>query len=254
MTQLSNTLNNTIFKETPASTAFFSYLASDLFYSILLILSFFFTSWSYQLLQQTNPAAVENMAITSLESKIAADGQAEYFVAYSLPAGTFSADQAASIQTKQIPESLYLELQNSTDLPVNILSTNPLQTEIVAQALRHDRTTNTIIPTLMVLLGLAVTSVSMILLLRSVQFSVESIKLNRYGVMTYGVIRKRSMEKHKDRESEYNLIYQFEMNGGADCIQAKQSVTYNRFNYMQIGEVVRVRYNPKEPHVSRIEF
>lgn len=254
MSQFSQSIQTRTYRETPASIEFFTHLACDLFYGILLIVSLAFAFWSVQIFNQVNPATLQSAGITSLESSIGTDGKMDYYVVYTVSTETNQATQAVSYQQKRISEEMFHTLKDKTTLPVNITSINPLETQIVPQAVEHDRLVNTLIPAIMVLLSLSFIMLFGFLFIRSVSYSVQSISLNRYGVTTYGVIRKRTMEKHSDRETEYTLIYQFETNGDALLVQAAQSVSFSRFRSMQIGEVVRVRFHPHKPHLSRIEF
>lgn len=254
MTQLSNTFNQIIFKETPASTVFFTHLACDLFYTVLLIVSLFFTNWSINLIRQLNPQSLQTVGITSLETNIEPNGQINYYVSYAVSTNNNTSSQAVSYQRKRIPAALYYELQDQSTFPVSVISEQPLETKVLPQALKHNAITNTVIPLIMTLIGLTAITVSGYLLTRSVIYSAQSIELNRYGVLTYGVIRKRSLEKFNDREPEYSLVYQFETTVNNETIQANQTVNHSRFSHTQIGEVIRVRYNPKKPHISRLEF
>ncbi len=90
--------------------------------------------------------------------------------------------------------------------------------------------------------------------MRSIQFAHESFTLNRYGVITYGVITNRQVNKFQNRESEYKLVYQFTTQNSSDSLQAEQIVPLTRFRVMQAGEVVQVRYDRTQPQRSRIEF
>ncbi len=254
MSQFSHSLQTKFYQETPASTDFLNHLACDLFYGILLIISFVFTFWVVHFINQVNPASLQYAGITSLESKIGANGSSEYYVVYSVLPEANTASQAVSFQQKRVSEELFYTIQKYSNLPINIVSLNPLETKIIPQALEHDPLANRIIPLLMLLLGILLVTIFGYLLIRSVYYSVQSIRLNRYGVMTYGVIRKRMMEKYSDRETEYSLVYQFESGNTTSPVQAIQTVPFKRFRTIEIGEVVRVRFHPQKPHLSRIEF
>lgn len=254
MTQIRNTINYPLLKETPATTGFISHLACNLFFMILLSVSLYFTYWSVQLQNQIDPAALQNVGITSLEQTITADGEMKYYVAYTVNTLNNTESQAVSYQRKRIPAALFYELQNNSSMAIRISPNDPSKTEIVSGTQNNLPIIHTIIPMTMILIGLMASLLSAFLLVRSLEFGIESITLNRYGVMTYGVIANRQTEKFKNREMEYKLVYQFTPNHETEPVRAEQAVPFSRFRVMQVGEVVQVRYHRTRPEHSRIEF
>lgn len=254
MSQVSKPFTQPLFKETPATTGFLSHLAANLFFILLLSASLIFTYWSFQVLNQIDPSALQDVGITSLEKTINADGEALYYVAYTVTIPNNEQGQAVSYQRKRIPSALFFELQNNSSLAVRIISDNPLQTQIVPQVTQTPPSFRTVIPICMIGIGLAASLFSAFLLTRSLQFGFESLALNRYGIMTYGVITSRQINKIQNHELEYKLIYQFTTQDTTDPLQAEQTVPFSRFRMMQPGEVVQVRYDRTQPQRSRIEF
>ncbi len=133
MSQVSKPFTQPLLKETPATTGFISHLAANLFFILLLSASLIFTYWSFQVLNQVDTSALQDVGITSLEKTINADGETQYFVAYTVALPNNGQGQTISYQRKRIPSALFFELQNNGSTAVSIVSENPQQTQILPQ-------------------------------------------------------------------------------------------------------------------------